>query len=333
LGASIASTAAAAGSSAAAASAAGASVKPEKSEIAIALPSDTAGTMPTRVAQDAGYFAKYGLKVDVNIVSAATAAQALASGSVVIYQGGTTPIGADLAGADLIYFAASVDRSNLVLIGQKSLTTFEQLRGKSVATTTPGAFGEIAMKKTAKTFGMDVPKDIKLLYHPSSSASLTTFLSNNADAIIAPPPFSTQAIDKGYPVIVDFYKQGLKIVGPALSSGRTFYQQNPNTIKAFLMGYLDGLKRSVDDPAFFKSTEAKYAKISDQALLDSDYQDGLRTWNKDIRVDPASIQVVLDALGTPQSQSADVKRFYDNTIVDQVMRDYGAKLFPNDVKA
>jgi ABC-type nitrate/sulfonate/bicarbonate transport system substrate-binding protein len=224
-----------------------------------------------------------------------------------------------------------VDRSNLMLIGQKGLTSFDQLKGKSVGTTTPGAFGEVAMKLTAKKYGLEIGKDIKLLYHPSSSASLTTFTSNNADALIAPPPFSTQAVDKGYPVIVDFYKEGLRIVGPALSAQRSYYKANPNTIKAFLMSYLDGLKRSIDDPAFFKATEAKYAKISDPALLDGDYRDGLRVWNKDIRVDPAAIRVVLDT-GTAEAQAADVERFYDNTIVDQVVRDYAVKLFPNEVK-
>jgi ABC-type nitrate/sulfonate/bicarbonate transport system substrate-binding protein len=313
---------------AASASAQAPTPKPEKASISIALPSDTAGTMPTRIGQDAGYFAKYGLTVNVNIVSAATAAQALTSGSVDMYHGGTTPISADLGGADLIYVASPVDRSNLVLIGQNGITSFEQLRGKSVGTTTPGAFGEVAMKVTAKKYGLEIPKDIKLLYHPSSSASLTTFLSNNSDGLIAPPPFSTQATDKGFPVIVDFYKQGFKIVGPALSASRDFYQRNPNTVRAFLMGYLDSLKRSLDDPQYFKSVESKYAKITDQALLDSDYQDALRTWNKDLRVDPASIQVVLDASDDPKAKGSDVKHFYDNTVVDQVMRDYAAKLFP-----
>lgn len=289
--------------------------------------------MPTRIGQDGGYFAKYGLDVAVDIVSASTAAQALTSGSVDLYHGGTTPVSADLGGADLIYIAAPVDRSELVLIGHPGVTSFEQLKGKSVATTTPGAFGEIAMRVTAKKYGLEVGKDIKLLYHPSSSASSTTFTSGGADALIAPPPFSTQAVNAGNPVILDFYEANFKIVGPALSASRDFYTKNPNTIKAFLMGYLDALKRSTEDPTFFKATESKYAKITDQALLDSEYADGLRIWNKDLRVDPASIQVVLDGLGTPEAQSADVKRFYDNTVVDRVMRDYGAKLFPSDVKA
>jgi ABC-type nitrate/sulfonate/bicarbonate transport system substrate-binding protein len=89
-------------------------------------------------------------------VSATASAQALISGKVDIYQGGASLIHANVGGSDLIYIAAAVDRSALVLFGQKGLTTFESLRGKSVATTSVGAFGEVAIRKTAKERGMEV---------------------------------------------------------------------------------------------------------------------------------------------------------------------------------
>jgi len=162
--------------------------QPGKTKLTLALPADDASAVPIRIAQDLGFFAKHGVEVDANIVSAAAAAQALTSGSVDMYQGGTTPITADLAGADLIYVAATIDKSTLTLIGSKDVTTFEGLRGKSVATTSPGAFGEIALKLSAKKYGLEVGKDIKLLYHPHSTASLTTFLSGQADAFIGPTP-------------------------------------------------------------------------------------------------------------------------------------------------
>ena len=93
-----------------------------------------------------------------------------------IYQGGTATIHANVGGSDLIYIAASVDRSTLVLFGQKGMTSFEGLRGKSVATTSVGAFGEIAMRKTAKERGMEIGKDIKLLYHKGPPDALSTFI-------------------------------------------------------------------------------------------------------------------------------------------------------------
>lgn len=306
--------------------------QPEKTKLTLALPADDASAVPIRIAQDLGYFSKHGIEVDASIVSAAAAAQALASGSVDMYQGGTTPVTADLAGADLIYVAATIDKSTLTLIGAKGITTFEALRGKSVATTSPGAFGEIALRLTAKKYGMEIGKDIKLLYHPHSTASLTTFLSGQADAFIGPTPYNTVAEGKGYPVIIDYFKEGLRIPGPALSTSRAFYQKNRNAIKAYLMGYLDGLRKTIDDPALAKQTEMKHTQVTDPSVLDSDYQVNLQTWNKDLRIDPKSIQNVLDGLGTPQAAAADVNKFYDNTVADAVTRGYAVKLFPGDMK-
>ena len=122
------------------------------------------------------------------MLSATASAQALLSGTVDIYQGGTATIHANVAGSDLIYIAASVDRSTLVLFGQKGLTTFEGLRGKSVATTSVGAFGEIAMRKSAKERGMEVGKDVKLsVPQEVRRKAISTFLLGNADGLIANP--------------------------------------------------------------------------------------------------------------------------------------------------
>ena len=49
-------------------------------------------------------------------------------------------------------------------------------------------------------------------------------------------------------------------------------------------------------------------------------------------VDPAAIRNVLDDSSDPKAKSADSKRFYDNAIIQQVNRDYAAKLFPGEMK-
>ena len=142
-----------------------AEVKPEKNRLEVAIAAYGPLYLPLLVAHEAGYFSKRGVNLNITLLSATASAQALLSSTVDIYQGGTATIHANVAGSDLIYIAASVDRSTLVLFGQKGLTTFEGLRGKSVATTSVGAFGEIAMRKSARERGMEVGKDIKLLYH------------------------------------------------------------------------------------------------------------------------------------------------------------------------
>ncbi|HEX6513462.1 MAG TPA: ABC transporter substrate-binding protein, partial [Chloroflexota bacterium] len=146
------------------------------------------------------------------------------------------------------------------------------------------------------------------------------------------PPASTRLQTEGYPVLVDFPKEGLHVIEPGVIVNRQFFQNNPNTLKAFLMAYLDGVKRAYDDPTLAKQTEGKLSKIDDPATLDSDYQIGLQTWNKNMLIDPADIQLVLDAIPDAKAKAAKPAEFYDNAYIQAVNRDYAGKLFRGEIK-
>ncbi len=288
----------------------GQDVKPEKNRLEVAIAATGPLYLPIILANEAGYFNKRGVTVNTSILSATASAQALLSGQVDIYQGGTATIHANVAGSDLIYVAASVDRSTLVLFGQKGLTTFDALRGKSVATTSVGAFGEIAMRISAKERGMEIGKDVKLLYHKGPADALSTFLVGNADGLIVTPPQSEMARSKGFAVIIDYYEKGLKIIGPGTGVARSFVQKNPYAHKIL----------------------AQSSKITDTKLLEESYQEGVKVWNKDMTVDPEAIRIVLEQSTVPKAADLDPKRFYDNTLIREVNRDYASKLFPGQVK-
>jgi NitT/TauT family transport system substrate-binding protein len=310
----------------------GPALKPEKPTLEVAIAATGPLYLPLLLAADAGYFDRRGLKVNLTQLSATASAQALLSGQVDIYQGGTATIHANVAGSEVIYIGAAVDKSTLVLFGQKGITSFDGLRGKAVATTSVGAFGEIAMRKSAKERGMEIGKDIKLLYHKGPPDALQTFILNNADGLIVTPPQTEMARSKGYPVIIDYFKQGLKIIGPGTGVARAFVQKNPNTLKIFLMGYLDGIKRAIDDPRAAKQIESHYTKVTDPKLLEESYQEGKKVWNKDMTVDANAIKLVLEQSTVAKAADMDPRRFFDNTLIKEVNRDYASKLFPGQVK-
>ena len=308
------------------------SAKPEKTQLQVGTAGSGTTSLPLFVALDAGYFARRGLNVTVGQVGATVAVQGVISGTLDIYQGGTAAIAANLAGSDIIYVAAAVDKNSLILFGQKGVTSFEALRGKSIATTFPGAFGEIAVRMTARKHGLEVGKDIKLLYHRSPAEALSTFLVGNADALVISPPQTELAKQQNYPVIIDYYKEKLKIVGPGTAVTREYSQKFPKTIKAYLMSYLDGLKRAIDDEEFARKIESKYTKINDVRILSQNYRQGLRVWNRDLTVDPAAIRVVLEQSPDPRAKTADPNRFFDNSLIEAVNHEYASKLFPEEVR-
>jgi hypothetical protein len=98
------------------------------------------------------------------------------------------------------------------------------------------------------------------------------------------------------------------------------------------MGYLDGVKRSLEDPAYAKSVLAQSSKLTDQKLIEDSYREGVKVWNKDMTVDPDAIKLVLEQSTVAKTAELDLKRFYDNTLIREVNRDYASKLFPGQVK-
>src|SRR4030095_8443816 len=89
--------------------------KPEKSRLEVGTAGSGTTSLPLFVALGRGYCTKRGLSVSVSQLGATVAVQGIISGTIDIYQGGTAAIAANLAGADIIYVAAAVDRNSLIL--------------------------------------------------------------------------------------------------------------------------------------------------------------------------------------------------------------------------
>src|SRR5688500_3432994 len=96
-------------------------LKPEKNRREVAIAASGPLDLPGLVASEAGCLGNRGVTVNLSTMSATASAEALLSGQVDIYQGGTATIHANVGGSDVIYIAASVDRSTLVLFGQNGL--------------------------------------------------------------------------------------------------------------------------------------------------------------------------------------------------------------------
>lgn len=99
-----------------------------------------------------------------------------------------------------------------------------------------------------------------------------------------------------------------------------------------LMGYLDGLNRAIEDEEYAKKLDSKYINISDPKILAENYQQGVRVWNKNMTVDPTAIRIVLDDSSDPRAKNGDPKRFYNNSVIEAVNREYASKLFPGEVQ-
>src|SRR5438093_2007095 len=89
----------------------GAEPKPERNRLEIAIAATGPLYLPIILTNEAGYFSKQDMTINISILSATTSTQALLSNQMDIYQNGTATIHTNVTGSDLIYIASNVDRS------------------------------------------------------------------------------------------------------------------------------------------------------------------------------------------------------------------------------
>jgi ABC-type nitrate/sulfonate/bicarbonate transport system substrate-binding protein len=291
--------------------------------------------IPVMVAQSSGAFEKYGLDVSATQLTSSAATAALVSGQIDFYLGGAAAIAAHVHGADIIYVGDMIDKTAQWLEVNKDIKSFADLKGKKIAVGQPGAFGEILIRKLADENGLKMGTDIQVLYNNDDAAENAELLTGKVAAAIVSSPANEEAEAKGAIRLIDFSKDpDSRLIAPGMAVSRKFAEANPNTVKAFISGYLEGLKKALDDPTYAKTVFAKEANLSDQKVIDSGYNSNSPLWNRDLTVPESPIELVLKytpaLTDTTSFKAAD---FYDNSYVKSVNATLGHELFPNDIPA
>lgn len=295
--------------------------KPEKTEIVVSYPSPSGAFTPIWVAYDAGFFKKYGLDAKLQLLNPQVSAQAVVSEGVDISAVAPDLINARLRGAATKIFGSTLQQFVFQMWGTKQITDIQDLKGKTVALTTPRSALDISTREALKKSGLTPDKDLKFLYVQTVPAILTSVITGKTSAGSLSAPNTLKARDAGLNLLVDIGK--LNIPGFQVAYGTTekYLKNNPNTIYAFLKALAEGVVLSKKDPAVAKRAIAKYAQIDDPKMLDGTYDAFAPYWEMGLAVRAETIQAhfsYADEKEFPQAKNADPREFFDNSFVDNL---------------
>ena len=297
--------------------------KPEKVDVVVPYAQPSATFTPIWVAYEAGLFKKYGLNAKLEQLTPQVNAQALLSGDADFYTAGPDLLNARLKGARVKYFGGMMWQHVFQIWGAKEITDIKDLKGKTMAATTPRASTDTATRETLKRNGLTPDRDVKILYLQSIPAVLTALVSGQAAAGALSAPTTARAREAGLRMLADTGK--LNIRGTVLTYGarEDYLKNNQNTVYAFLKAMAEAVVLAKRDPAVAKQAIAKYTKTADQKVIDESYEFFAPYWLLDfhVRADAIRTQLgYLDEKEFPQAQNADANEFFDNTFVDNLER-------------
>lgn len=299
--------------------AAGEAGTPEKAEIVAAYPQPSGVFTPLFVASESGYFKKHGLNVKLQQLNPQLSVQSVVSGSADMSVAAGDLINASLQGAKIKLVGSSVSQLVFQLWSAKEITAVQQLKGKTLAGTTPRSVLEIATREALKRQGLNFDVDYKLIYMQSVPAVLTAISSGKAAAGAMSAPTTLKAKDAGLNMLVDIAK--LNVPGLQLAYGFTeqFIKQNPNTVSAFLKGIAEGVARSKSDPASAKRAIAKFTQTDDGKIVEDTYDFYAPYFVTSLALRPEQLTTwfsYLDEKEYPAAPKANPRDFYDNSFVE-----------------
>jgi NitT/TauT family transport system substrate-binding protein len=285
--------------------------KQQVTTVTVGVSGATGTSAPVFIGVEAGVFKRYGLDVKVNVLTPTSSSAAVASGSVDIGGDGSNMVAAILKGnSGKVIFTNG--HSAFEIATKANITSIGQLRGKTIAATTPGGGADTTLRAALTQQHLVPDKDVKITYVNQNSASLASVANGKVDAAVVSPPTSIQAEKKLGLKLIDISQYALPSV---YAVNATFAAQHKDTVIKFVQAYAAATKLAATNENAAIGAFKKDLGITDVAQLDGTWQAYRALWE----AAPYPVDAMKETLaGLNPASSADPASVIDNQYIDAI---------------
>ncbi len=289
----------------------------------VALGSITVNSSPIPIGKQAGIFAKYGLDVEpIHMGGGMNSLAALTSGSVQFLSAGSTAnVSARLGGADIVMLAVQSNKLDYTLFATPDISRLEELKGKIVTGTRPGASADSALRLALRKWGLEPDKDVIFISVAESQQGRLTALQRGAvSATLLSPPFSGMAKQLGLRELADLRKLDVEFAGSSIAAMGPYIKNHPATVENFLKGYVESIHFMKTQREKSVNVIMKYLKMSDRARAEEGYDYYVEIYPQMPYASPSGVRSVLQFLAAkqPKASSAAPEEFYDMSFLKKI---------------
>ena len=285
----------------------------------VAYLSTSATMAPVWMAKESGALVKEGLDVEVLSMQSTSAIPALLANEIDIVEVSAAPVlTAALRGIDVTFVAGLLNTMIWDFYVRPEIKSAEQLKGRVVGTdrpATPVSYGTlVALKKMGLT-----PKDVLLRPLGSSPQIVAAFYAGQIAGGVGSPPASFKMERDGFHSLVSLIGEPYQNVGLVARKGRI--DELASRLVPLLRAVRSGIERYYADKLFSMKVIGKYAKETEQEVLDRTYEFYKKAgFRRELVTSEPGLQGVLDFLSEsiPEAKSAKPSQFFDDRILRQV---------------
>ncbi len=294
-----------------------------KEKIRVALGSISVNSSVVSVGKDAGIFQKYGLDVEpIYIGGGMNSLAAVTSGSVqFLAAGSTATISARLGGADIIMVAVQSNRLDYTLFSAQDIKSPQDLKGKIVTGTRPGASADSALRLYLRKSGLEPDKDVIFIsVAESQQGRLNALTRGMVAATVLSPPFTGMAKQMGMRELADLRKLDVEYSGTAIAGISSYIKGHPAIVENLLKGYIESLYFFRTQKERTISSIMNYLKIKDRARAEEGYDYYVELMPPMPYASVAGVRSALELLAhqQPKAVNANPEDFYDMNFLKKI---------------
>jgi len=275
------------------------------------------------IAQDAGFYKKHGLDVDLVYIGSTTigisaiVAQDIQVGNAA----GSGVANAAVRGADTVSVGCVINVLAYELVVLDSIKSPEDLKGKSIGISRFGSASDVAARELLKGLNLRPMEDVKILQIGGASERAAGF-SRGIIAGFPSPPGNVHLIPGGLPhrILADMADLPKPYPLPFICAVTTksYLAKKRDTVKKVVMSLIEASHYFKTNREGTQKIVAKYLRGANKAYLDSSYQSTTKIIERVPYTSRDGMKIQLD---DALKQTPGSKITVDNLIDDSIVRE------------
>jgi NitT/TauT family transport system substrate-binding protein len=298
----------------------------------VALGDVSLNKVPFLMAADSGIYARNGLDVR-QFITPGAAADARESGVVVPEQYVRSDIGSapiSVGGASPMIYRVANDAQSIhrvalltteatvrnTIITTNAIGRAEDLKGKRLGYSVPGAVTHVAALHFARRMGWDPARDIALI---GNGNSLNPLREGRVDGALGSAMTFSMAPELNLKLLIDLTPYDFPVGGSSVLAERNWLRMNRDTAARFVRATNEALALMKRDRAAFNAALAKWFNLRDPLVQERMYREIVEIPQKPYPT-VEGIRATLAFYDSPEMRKYRPEDFYDSSFMTELDR-------------
>jgi ABC-type nitrate/sulfonate/bicarbonate transport system substrate-binding protein len=275
------------------------------------------------VAKEAGFFRKHKLDMELIFIDGSTrGVQSLIAGDLSFADAvGTSVINGRLAGGDIAIVNSLVNTLPYYIIGKPTITSPEDLKGKSAAVHIPGTSADFAMRLALKGVGISY-KDIQAITVGGAPARNAAVLTGRVDFTVSTDSGKIEGEKAGLKVIIDMAKLKIPFQFSCTVTTGKMIRQNPEVVRGMVQAMAEAVHYYKTQKEDAIKIMQKYSRGQNRAALEGTYAAYKELLVEDVYPTLEGLKNTLEIQASfdPKAAKAKVEDFVDIRFVEELRK-------------